>query len=389
MSFRILKNGKIRVEMDCTIDGKRYRPSKTISTKLKGLQLKAYITNIELELQKKAETQANDPDKLSEMTVSDLYAWYINNVKLEQKTKDWYQYYITSRPANFFKNKKIINITESDAIKFFDFLDKDIAKKTQKPLSQKTKKHYKTALHSVFQLLMDKKVIKENPFSCIKIEVKRKLTSENFYNPKEVEEHVRLLSENAPLKYFLAYVLTVICGLRPSELRGVKWRKIDWEKNTILINEAVVPTKNGFAYKGTKNGTERELFLIDLAVKLLKVHYKEEKEKLRSLKIPMKIDDNYIITNDKGQHIGVNTFIKFWKTFCEKYNIRYVVPYGLRHTTATLLAYNNIPIPNIAQQLGDIDKTTMDVYVHAVSEGMEEIKNVMSNNIKIEYGNIN
>lgn len=43
MAYKKLKNGKIRVYGDYTIDGIRYRPSCTVKTNLTGLQLKAFV----------------------------------------------------------------------------------------------------------------------------------------------------------------------------------------------------------------------------------------------------------------------------------------------------------------------------------------------------------
>lgn len=61
------------------------------------------------------------------------------------------------------------------------------------------------------------------------------------------------------------------------------------------------------------------------------------------------------------------------------------MPYGLRHTTATMLAFNNIPLTNIAQQMGHLDTTTTLVYIHAVEEGRKEINNVLNENINVDF----
>ena len=381
MAFKKLKNGKVKIMGDYTFNGIRYRPARTIETKLEGIQLKALITSIEAELYEETKIKASDPNKLSELNIEEAREWYIKVSDLEQNTIDWYRDYINKRTIGYFKSKKVINFTETDAKNFFKFLDKEIGEKTKKPLSQKTKKHYLSTLHSIFEKLVEEEVIEKNPFRKIKIKVPRRLTKDRYYNITEVQTHIKLLSKHAPVRYFLLYVLTIMCGLRPSEARGLKWNKINWIKKTVLIDESLAATDVGYITKGTKNGEPRELDLIDLAMDLLNIHFKNESEKIKELKLKINIYDNYIFTNYKAEHLGINTFRGWWGRFCKKYNLRYIPPYGLRHTTATMLAFNNVPLPNIAQQMGHLDTSTTLVYIHAVDEGKKEVQNVLNENI--------
>ena len=95
--------------------------------------------------------------------------------------------------------------------------------------------------------------------------------------------------------------------------------------------------------------------MIDLAVNLLQIHYYNEFNKLKKLGIDEDIRTYYVFTNNKGQRLGSKTFYKFWKKFCETHDLRFVPPYGLRRTTATMLAYNDIPLANIAEQMEHLD----------------------------------
>lgn len=385
MSYKILKNGKIKIMGDYNFNGKRYRPSRTIETDLNGIQLKALVATIESELYEETKLKASDPNKISELDIIKAREWYIDTNDLEQNTIDWYRDYIGKRVANFFKNKKVVAFTETDARNFFDFLETERGINTNKPLSQKTKKHYLTALHALFEELVTKNVIKENPFKPIKIKVSRRLTKNRYYNISEVQKHLEILSKHAPVRYFLFYVLTVMCGLRPAEARGLKWNKIDWIEKKIYIDQSLAATQVGYITKSTKNEEPRVLDLIDLAIKLLQIHYSDELEKYKENKITKPIRENYIFTNANGDHIGESSFRNWWYNFCERNDLRYVCPYGLRHTTATMLAFNNIPLANIAQQMGHLDTTTTLVYIHAVEEGRKEINNVLNENINVDF----
>lgn len=383
MSIRKLSPGKYRVERDITINGQRYRPSRIIKTNLKGLQLKALQVNIEIELEEEVKLKASDVNKLLSLNLEGLMYWYFDHKSLEQRTKDWYKDYILTRPLKFFKDKTALQIKDSDAKSFFDLLDKEKSKQTGKPLSQKTKKHYHSALNSIFSSLVEEEIIDKNPFAKVKVKEGAADVKDRFYNLYEVKQHLSLLNQKASLQYFLMYVLTLLGGLRPAELRGLKWKNIDFEKQAIIIDESLTYTKEGFVEKGTKTNNSREIKFIPLIENLLKAQRSYEKQKHKSLKTGKPLSECYVITNDKGGHIGEPTFRKWWERFCKANDLRYIPPYGLRHTTATLLAYYKVPTVYIMDRMGHTCPMTTAKYTHAMEEGKEEVNEIMKESLNL------
>lgn len=151
MSMRKLGPGKYRVEIDVRIGGKRHRPSKLIETELTGKQLKALQLTVEAELEKQLKRKLSDKESLLDFTLRDLYKWYIEKKKLQQRTKEYYTEYMENRTIDFFNNKKAYRVTYEEAKDFLDYLDMVTSSVTKKPLSQKTKKHYLIVLRSLFR----------------------------------------------------------------------------------------------------------------------------------------------------------------------------------------------------------------------------------------------
>ena len=54
-----------------------------------------------------------------------------------------------------------------------------------------------------------------------------------------------------------------------------------------------------------------------------------------------------------------------------------MTPYGLRHTTATILALNNIPLINISNKLRHRNIRTTEIYTHAV----DSVNDVMTDTL--------
>ncbi|MDO5715075.1 MAG: site-specific integrase, partial [Tissierellia bacterium] len=353
----------------------RYRGGKRVTTELKGVQLKAYMYTLEAEELGKLEKKAGDPDKLREMTLKEFSEWFITQSNIAAKTQDWYQYYLGQRPQSFFKDKKIINISKNDMNQFFIMLENTISDATKKPLSKKTIKHYKTALHAMFQLALEKNIIETNPVSNICVQVPRRSIKDKYYTPEELKDCIDKLTKYANTKYLLIFSFIVTTGVRPGEMYGLKWKKIDFRKKEVLINRSLTKAKKGYVYKSTKEEDERTLILSDFILNLLKAHKEDEKIKMDRLK--KSIENQFVFTNQEGRHLGSTAFSNFWVKFCSKYNIRHVSPYGLRHTTATVLAYNNVPMVSIAEQLGHASTTTTEIYVHAVEEMNQKMAKIL------------
>lgn len=377
MSYRKIGKNKYKVDAEITVDGQRFRGSKRITTELKGSQLKGYINSIENKLYDELKIKAQDKDALGQITFNEFGKFHIENRKLQAKTKDWYEDYLGGLVKKLIGKKKIIEITHKDIENLFETLK---TTKTNRGTyySPKTIKHYHTAVHAVFTTAVKKEIIKTNPASDIKLDPIKRSLNDNYLSPSQIETYAEKLRDHEDFELELYFIISITCGLRPSELAGLKWKKINFDKGKVLINRALVLTKSeGYVYKHTKTEDERTLILTNYLILMLKQHKENEIEKLRSLGIFTSIEDHYVFTNPNGDHLKETTQRDKWRDFCKKYELKYVTPYGLRHSCATLLAYNRIPIINIASQLGHVNTSTTDIYVHAAEEVNEEVKTIM------------
>lgn len=367
MSYRKVGNNKYRVEEERTIKGERYRRSEVIETKKVGSELKALVKKIELKLQEEIKLIAGDPKKLREMKYEEYARYFIENHDVEQKTKEYYEdNLLAPRTLEFFKIYKIIDINETLINDFFDKLKTTVSERTGKPLSKKTIKHYHTCLKVLFNDLIKRKIIKSNPVE-IKITSQRNTIEIGFYGPTEIKEIGDALIDYGELDLELYFHLIINTGMRPSEVRALEWPKIDFSREEVLINEAIVKTRKGYIRKSTKTEDTRITKLSSYVVQLLKI-----------LKENNKLNINgFVLTSDDGTFIKENTLKGRWNQFCKKYGFRYISPYGLRHSSATLLAYNKVPIPNISKHMGHTNHETTQKYIHATKEGDAQIENIM------------
>lgn len=373
MSYRKIGKNKYFIEVEKTINKKRKRKTKTITTPATGKDLDFLIMSIEKELIESIQSNIEpDIQDANFKTISDLF---LAQSQATQRTKDSYEQLLRLRTLDFFGHMTFTEIKKHDIISFISSLKSEISKKTGKPLSPKTIKHYRNLLQVIFNYAKDElEIIEKNPVAGVKIPTVSGEIKRDFLESDQVQETILKLSKYGDLKYFVFFILEVYTGCRPSELYGLKWEKIDFKSGIITINEALVKTKKGYIQKTTKSKDCRKQKLSPYI--LMKLN---ELKEIEAYKYPGKDQANqYVFTNDQGLHLGQAAFKEYFRRFCQKQGIKYVPPYSLRHTSGTLLSESSIPLKSIGSHLGHTNQSTTEKYVHATKKIDDQIEEILT-----------
>lgn len=362
MSWKKVGDGKYRVDVERNVKGKRRRKSKRVKTDLKGRDLNRFLRNVEDQLYDMLNaTSENDMPNWSFVRFAD---YVIKTCKATQNTKDGYMRYLNCRTRDYFGDKKLVDIKLHNVQSFIDMLESTVSPATKKPLSAKTIKHYRDLIRYVFNRAKKLKIVDDNPADDVETPKVSKKLKGTFYEIEELAEVLPVLENKADMRYHAFFIFAVFTGCRPSEIYGLKWGKIDFSSGLAFINEALVKTTKGYIQKPTKTEDERIAKLPPYMLKLLSELKTYEMAKHKS----GDISDKYVFTNAKGEHLNECAFRKYLKNFCARNDLPYVTPYGLRHTTGTILAAQKVPTVNIAKKLGHTSITTTQKYIHPTIE---------------------
>jgi integrase len=170
----------------------------------------------------------------------------------------------------------------------------------------------------------------------------------------------------------LGVILGAFYGLRRAEIVGLRWESIDFEANTITIEHTVTEAKiDGqrflFADDTTKTkASNRTLPLVpSFRAKLLEI--KAEQERYRKLcgKSYNKAEAQYIYTDVLGNRIKPSYLTGMFPEFMVKHGFRRLRFHDLRHSCASLLLANGVPLKQIQEWLGHSDfAITANTYAH-------------------------
>lgn len=235
-------------------------------------------------------------------------------------------------------------------------------------VSANTVIHYHAIIHRALKYAVKMDMIPTNPADRIERPKKEKFVG-SFYDSSEVNALFSHL-EGHPLE--VPIKLGAFYGLRRSEILGLKWNAIDFNANTITIRHTVTSCNvDGKHIEVASDTTKtkssmRTLPLVpDFRALLLKK--KEEQARYRKLCGRSYCTEylDYICVNELGERLKPNTLTAGFKRILETNDMRVIRLHDLRHSCASLLLANGVPMKQIQEWLGHSDfSTTANIYAH-------------------------
>lgn len=199
--------------------------------------------------------------------------------------------------------------------------------------------HYHAVIHRALKYAVKTDLIPSNPADKVDRPRKNAFTA-SFYSE---EEFARLFSAVEGLLIEVPVKLSAFYGLRRSEVLGLKWDAIDFERNTISIRHTVTScTVDGrytiVAADTTKTKSSRRTLPLVAPVRELLLNLRERQAKNRRLcgKSYCKEDDEYICLNEMGKRILPSYLSSHFGRTLEKNGLRHIRFHDLRHTYATI-----------------------------------------------------
>lgn len=313
-----------------------------------------------------AEQVAQNGRPASDIPVFEYMCAYLKRAEpnLQKNTAESYHTMIYGKIQRYFSARKELtvgNLTAKDIEKFYDYLFSFDVKAN-------TVIHYHAILRRAFHQAFKDEMIDANPFDRIDRPKKNKFHGENYSE----EELVTLLGLVRSDSIYPAIMLAGGLGLRRSEALGVRWSRIDWEKRTVLLDTKIVEyDRDGEkivepAEEMKNKSSRRTLPLPDPVYEMLT----EEKEKQALYRRMFKGSynrryDDYVCVNQLGELIRPSYVTQHFSDLLKKYGLRHIRFHDLRHTFASILIGQDVPLINVSNFLGHSDiSTTANIYAH-------------------------
>lgn len=208
-----------------------------------------------------------------------------------------------------------------------------------------TARDLKNLLSKLYQTAMPDEYVKTNLSEYIELPDLNAKEQQPFH----ADEIAKLWTDYTDGNWWTGYILLMIyTGMMPGELLDARKAHIDWEGKQIVG-----------AGKKTAKRRETPIVLADLI-------------------LPVLADLCEHTTGDKLIRINKDRFYGTYYDALERAGCRRLTPYSCRHTAATSLALENIPISVIQQIMRHARYSTTEKYIHISIDPMLEAVNKLS-----------
>ena len=191
----------------------------------------------------------------------------------------------------------------------------------------------------------------------------------DYYRQEELE---RLLEASKDHPYSLLIQMTAFYGLRRSEALGLKWDAIDFEHGAI----SVIRTVTTITLDGKQTEIEQQSAKTKSSLRTLPL-IGSFREYFLQVKEAQELNkqvcgncynheyDGFVFVDELGERMRANYLTSAFPKFLEDHGLRRMRFHDLRHSCASLLLANGVPLKHIQEWLGHSDfTTTANIYAH-------------------------
>ena len=292
---------------------------------------------------------------------------------VEETTYNGYKGVVNGRLSDYFNDKKITlqDIKPKHIQDFYQYLLDD-------GLSGNTVKHYHANIRKALQYAMKTDIIPSNPADRVDLP-KIEEYKPKFYTSDEVKT---LLNEVLGTKLEIPVMIDCFYGFRRSEVIGLKWSAIDFEKNTITINHTITQSNGKLIIRDkTKTKSSKRSLPLEPIVESFLLELKEKQEKNKELCGDSYNQEylEYICVDNCGNLIRPDYVTETFLKLLKKKKLKQIRFHDLRHTCASILLKNGANMKEIQAWLGHSHyHTTANLYAHLDTSSVNDVGKVIT-----------
>ena len=228
--------------------------------------------------------------------------------------------------------------------------------------------HYHAIIHSALKYAVKTDMLVQNVAD--KVDRPRK----NSFQPVflSAEEMQKMFEALRGTKLELPVLVAAFYGFRRGEVLGLKWDAIDFERGTI----SVIRTVTTITLDGKQTEIEQQSAKTKSSLRTLPL-IGSFREYFLQVKEAQELNkqvcgncynheyDGFVFVDELGERMRANYLTSAFPKFLENHGLRRMRFHDLRHSCASLLLANGVPLKHIQEWLGHSDfTTTANIYAH-------------------------
>ncbi|MBQ2967438.1 MAG: site-specific integrase [Clostridia bacterium] len=344
--------------------GKRIQPSKVVVC-----SSDREAEKMLLEFYNERESLLINHNATTPKTLGQLFEyWKTNHIQknLRGKTAEWYGS-MWENHVKYAEKVKLDVLTPAHIIKIIDAVDGC---------------RMQNAVFKMLKAMINKGVkwgfVSTNP--CLRVDTPQyKAVEKNTLTEAEILRLSKAVDVEET-KYKAIFYFAILCGMRRQEIVALKWSDVDFANNCFKICRAAshLTGKGTIAGETKTEKSVRILFLPDMLKKIL-LELNVEQSRIKFMYGNKWVNEDWIFTQNNGKIMHIQTPTHWWKEFANANGVENVTFHGLRHTAASFMIKNNVPISTVSSVLGHANiTTTLNTYTHVIEDTKQMAINTMA-----------
>ena len=356
-----IKNGKYYAVLNIYEDGKRKK--KWINS---GLPEKGNKRKAEAFLREKiAEYERLEGIVQTDILFADYVRHWLTHIarKVDEVTMQGYQTLADSHILPYFDQKKVPlrSIDHTMIQRYMDEKQESGRLDGKGSLSPRSLRLHKNIISQTLDLAVQTKLIPANP--CQFVELPQNVRYEStFYTAAQLQDLFTALQGDELLPLVK---ITALYGLRRSELLGLQWDSIDFERKTMTIRHTVSKVTEVVAKDKTKNASSRRSFPLTVEAEAIFRRAKELEQQNRAAFGREYQENAYVFKWADGHPYSPDYISHRFNRLLKKHELPHIRFHELRHSCASLLIDMGFTLKDVQEWLGHSDiKMTANIYAH-------------------------
>ena len=291
--------------------------------------------------------------------------------KIRESTVQCYRSQIEHQVKRFIGDKQLAYLTTADIQKFYNKIRKEGRVKPHPllgyALSDSVVRKIHMMLHEALEAAVKEHLIVRNPTNGTTIP-KRKYTEKQVLCDSQLDKFINAIKQEA--YWYDFFYLEIMTGLRLGEICGLKWNDVNFTSGILYIKRSISnKTGGGVSIGETKTDAGTRTILMPPSVAQL---LKTKKDNA----INEWIFPHYM---NPSEPLHPDTAYRKLKTILKRAELPLIRFHDLRHTFASILINQDVPLLNVSTFLGHSDlSTTANIYAHLDKSKKQESADVIS-----------
>lgn len=258
-----------------------------------------------------------------------------------------------------------------------------VESKMQMPLSAQTIGNVHANIRRALNVAMKRGKVTRNVALFVELPEKPKAQTTTFSR----QDRDAILAAASQDRYAARWIIGMLFGPRPSEILGLTWSCVDWQRKTITIKDQLQRIRGGGLQMIGATKTEaghRVITVPDVVLDLLREQQQQQ------MIDRIEAGDDYlewefdgepvplVFRQKNGRPIDIGVDTRNWKRVLDAAGVPYARRYQGRHTAATLMLDMGTPIEVVSNILGHRRTSfTLDTYVHPLEEAKQSLADLL------------